>query len=127
MPEASATSDALKQQIEDTHQGFIAAMDDDFNTASALGHLFDFVRAINNARDSGLDAAGLEDAQSLLLELTGVLGLQLEKQASIKAGEAAPFVDLLVAIRTELREPEIVGTIRPDSRPACRTKYHSGR
>ena len=104
---ASVNSGVLKQQIENTEQNFVAAMDDDFNTAGALGHLFDFVRAINNARDSGLDAAGLAESQSLLLELTGVLGLQLEKQTSVKAGEAAPFIDLLVAIRTELRDQKL--------------------
>jgi len=103
----SILSDALKQQIEDTRQNFIAAMDDDFNTASALGCLFDFVRTINNARDSGLDATGLGEAQSLLLELAGVLGLQLEKQISAEAGKADPFVDLLVAIRTELRNQKL--------------------
>jgi cysteinyl-tRNA synthetase len=108
-PDASSSmpSGVLKQQIEDTRQNFIEAMDDDFNTASTLGHLFDFVRAINNARDSGLDAAGLGEAQSLLIELTGILGLQLEKQASAETSKADPFVDLLVKMRSELRDQKL--------------------
>jgi cysteinyl-tRNA synthetase len=100
-------SDELIKLIETTRQGFIEAMDDDFNTASALGHLFDFIRAINHARDAGVDDAGLKPAQSLLLELTGILGLQLDKKSSFDGGEAPPFIDLLVEIRTEMRTQKL--------------------
>ncbi len=58
-------------------QGFLAAMDDDFNTAAAMSHLFDLVRAINQARDAGAGGESLSQAQSKLKELAGVLGLQL--------------------------------------------------
>jgi len=101
------SSDRLEKQIEITRNAFIETMDDDFNTAGALGHLFDFVRAINFARDEGLDEAGLKPAQDLLLELTGILGLQLNKNTSFKEGEASPFIELLLEIRTELRAQKI--------------------
>jgi cysteinyl-tRNA synthetase len=67
---------ALEKQIEASRQGFIEAMDDDFNTAGALGHLFDLVRAINQARDAGVDEDSLSQAQALLRELAGVFGLR---------------------------------------------------
>ena len=41
-------------------------------------------------------------AQSLLRELCGVLGFTLSS-ASASSQEAAPFIDLLVGVRTELR------------------------
>src|SRR5687767_5810894 len=44
---------ALTVQTELTQKGFAEAMDDDFNTAGALGKIFDLVRAINTARDAG--------------------------------------------------------------------------
>ena len=97
----------LPIQMEATRRGFTAAMDDDFNTAGALGALFDLVRAINQARDMGLAQSELEPAQRLLLELTGVLGLQLDKQPEPKGGEAAPFIDLLLEIRQELRAQKL--------------------
>jgi len=97
----------LPIQIEATRRGFIAAMDDDFNTAGALGHLFDLVRAINQARDLGLGAEELSQAQELLLELSGVLGLQLDKQPETEEGKAAPFVDLLLEVRAELRAQKL--------------------
>ncbi len=96
---------ALDEQTEKTRSGFEAAMDDDFNSAAALGHLFDLVRVINAARDAGATAAQLQPAQQTLCDLAGVLGLDLTKQPPQKQGhaEAAPFIDLLVEIRTDLR------------------------
>ena len=58
--------------------GFVEAMDDDFNTAGALGYLFELVTAINRARDAGVGGEPFAAAQATLLELAGVLGLQLE-------------------------------------------------
>jgi cysteinyl-tRNA synthetase len=86
--------------------GFNTAMEDDFNTAGALGHIFDLVRGINQARDEGVAEEVLESAQSTLLELTGVLGLRLEKEPEVKR-EAAPFIDLLVEVRQELRQAKL--------------------
>ena len=92
----------LKAQIEATRAGFTDSMDDDFNSAGALGYLFELVRVINQARSDGAKAEELETAQDLLRELTGVLGLRLEKADS--GGLAAnPFVDLLLELRTQLR------------------------
>ncbi len=55
---------------------FIEAMDDDFNTAKALGVLFDLAGAINQAGDAGLSFIG---ARSVLSELArDVLGLKLD-------------------------------------------------
>ncbi|MDX1438246.1 MAG: cysteine--tRNA ligase, partial [Anaerolineales bacterium] len=64
-----ALLEALRDQAEATRAGFEKSMDDDFNTAGALGQIFDLVRAINQARDGGLDGAGLKPAQDLVREL----------------------------------------------------------
>ncbi len=97
---------SLDKQMLATRQGFTESMEDDFNTAGALGYLFDLVRAVNQARDNGVGPEGLSQAQSLLLEFTGVLGLELER-AGAGAGEVAPFVDLLIEVRTELRDQKL--------------------
>ncbi|MCJ7702270.1 MAG: cysteine--tRNA ligase [Anaerolineales bacterium] len=107
-PDASgAPTDDLETQIQIVRQRFLQVMDDDFNTAGALGHLFDFVRAINQARDSGVDDVGLRPAQDCLLELTGVFGLRLDKEQDTGGAQAAPFIDLLLEIRTELRAQKL--------------------
>ena len=91
----------LSGQLKTTAAGFVTSLDDDFNTAGALAHLFDLVRAINHGRDAGLEAEALGKAQAVLLDLTGVLGLRIEQSPSDKSID--PFVDLLLAIRSELR------------------------
>jgi cysteinyl-tRNA synthetase len=96
----------LKTQMQETKEGFLKAMDDDFNTAGALGNLFDLVRVINQARADGVDQASLESAQDLLLELTGTLGLRLQIQEKGNA-EASQLVELLIEVRNELRSRKV--------------------
>jgi cysteinyl-tRNA synthetase len=98
--------ESLARQVQLTRQGFTDSMDDDFNSAGALGHLFELVRAINQARDAGVSLVALQQAQHTLLELTAILGMQLERPAAV-AGEATPFVDLLVELRTDLRKQKL--------------------
>ena len=93
---------ALAEQVEGARSGFDRGMDDDFNTSAALSCLFDLVRSINQARDAGVRQEELQAAQDSLRMLGGVLGLRLqEARSQVKA--AAPFIDLLVEIRGELR------------------------
>ena len=107
--EESAPSEAiqpLQEQMEATRQGFEQAMDDDFNTAGALGYLFELVRAINQGRDTGLAADDLSQAQDLLRQLAGVFGLRLDLPAR-QDTSAAPFIELLVELRRELRSQKL--------------------
>jgi cysteinyl-tRNA synthetase len=82
---------------------FVAAMDDDLNTSVALATIFELVRSINVARDAGVSGAAFEAAQTELRTLCGVLGLTLEAGPS-KVAEAAPFIELLIELRAELRK-----------------------
>jgi cysteinyl-tRNA synthetase len=99
---SGAEVDALAAAADQARTGFLEAMDDDFNTAGALGYLFELVTAINRARDASVGGASVAAAQATLLELTGVLGLQLETSQP-QGAEAAPFIDLLLELRTKLR------------------------
>ncbi len=95
----------LAQAAEQARIGFETAMDDDFNSAGALGHLFELVRAINEARTAGIDQENLGAAQDVLCKFAGVFGLSLTQKDQLDA-EAAPFIDLLLEIRRELRTAE---------------------
>ncbi len=110
MRPASSTGDGAGEQAEAlsrarvaAQSGFEAAMDDDFNTPAALAQLFDLARAINQARDAGLGSGPLEEAQSTLRQLASVLGLTLDSSA-LRRQDIAPFVDLLVETRQQLRD-----------------------
>jgi cysteinyl-tRNA synthetase len=98
--------EVLDQQVQDTRSGFVDAMDDDFNTAGALGQLFDLVRALNSARDAGASSDELAPGQEALNHLAGVLGLRLERPQASRA-QAEPFIDLLVEVRDRMRQHKL--------------------
>jgi len=96
----------LQKKTDQVKKLFLKSMDDDFNSAGAMGHLFDFVKEINLARDKGADPEYLLAAQDVLKEFTGVLGLELELPEA-QAGDAGQYIDLLIEIREKLRENEL--------------------
>ncbi len=100
-----AETEALYAKTAETRDAFIQAMDDDINTAGALGHIFELVRLINASRDAGATDEQLRPAQNTLRELTSVLGLELkEKEGS---GDADKFIDLLLEVRSEVRTQKL--------------------
>jgi cysteinyl-tRNA synthetase len=102
--EQGAQVDQLGAATVAAREHFIESMDDDFNTAGAMAGLFELVRAINTARDAGVGPTALGLAQAQLRELAGVFGLTLEASLSWHPQEAAPFIELLIELRAELRK-----------------------
>jgi len=100
---ASSEVEDLAALAAQTDERFHQAMDDDFDSPVAVAALFDLARAINRARTEGRDSAQVELAREKLVELAGVLGLVLEADEQQSAGDAAPFIDLLVGVRDQLR------------------------
>ncbi|WP_283169761.1 cysteine--tRNA ligase [Curtanaerobium respiraculi] len=80
---------------------FIFAMDDDFNTAGALGQVFTLVSELNaqlgDATCSISDVPILRDARAEIVELLGVFGIDLEG-----AGQAEDYPQEVVALAKEL-------------------------
>jgi cysteinyl-tRNA synthetase len=96
-PQIGAASVAL--EASPFRERFFEAMDRDLNTPQAVAALFDLAREINRTRDEG---QAVEEAQATLHELADVLGLTLaEDEESIAA---APFIQLLIELRDELRQ-----------------------
>jgi cysteinyl-tRNA synthetase len=83
-PVEKKTNQGFKNSIDRLKQGFIQAMDDDFNTPQALSKLFEIVTVFNTAYEN--DIAGLDYAGIVLEELSSVLGLDLKVQAGIDQG-----------------------------------------
>ncbi len=95
-------NDALASAAARTREAFVTAMDDDFSTPQAIAALHDLAHEINRARGEGQSPQALAPAQATLRELAGILGLTLEAPASAQIA-AAPFVELLVKVRNDLR------------------------
>jgi cysteinyl-tRNA synthetase len=92
----------LQTQEDKTRQEFTDAMDEDFNTAGAMGSIFDLVRSINQARAEGSTNQELESAQKCFNQLTAVLGLVIDEKERVGSG-ADDFINLLLDLRQELR------------------------
>lgn len=97
----------FKKEVEKASQDFETFMQDDFNTSGALSVLFNLVRLINQMRDEGAMNAELKIGQATLLNLTEILGLRLEKEKT-EIGQAADgFINLLLEVRTQVREQKL--------------------
>ena len=113
---------AAGPDVKPLRDKFLAAMDDDFNTAIAIATLFDFLRVVNKYVDQhGLEAkkpaaelATLDAMLLVLRELTGVLGLFLQppKQSAGGADEGlvAKLMELVIEIRANARKAKDFAT-----------------
>lgn len=86
--------------IEERKNEFIAAMEDDLNTADALAAIFMLVRDINTAIANSAGKATLEACADMFDQLTGVLGLVYNRKTEALDSE----VEALIEKRTEARK-----------------------
>ena len=101
--ELNADEKQLLEQADEYRKNFETAMDDDFNTADAMAAVFDLVKFINSNVTSGNSKAFIESLNSVLLKLTGVLGLDiLEKDSA--ADEDAGWIEELIEERTQAKK-----------------------
>jgi cysteinyl-tRNA synthetase len=95
----------LLEEVAELRHQFVEAMDDDFNTARAQGHLFEMAKAINRVADqtdgSAVEQAALPAAGRHLRELGEMIGLFWGNRAE----EAPPpaEVEALARKRDEAR------------------------
>ena len=80
-------------------QEFIDAMDDDFNTADAIGVLFSMVREINTMVAEGAGKVAIEAAITLFDELTYVLGLVYNRKTDDLDAEVEALIEQRTAAR----------------------------
>ncbi|MDD4857002.1 MAG: cysteine--tRNA ligase [Candidatus Krumholzibacteria bacterium] len=109
-PPRSKTGEAEKLEalVDEVMKDFTAAMDDDFNSAEAIGHVFHLVREVNRIRGEGEDspvqeASVFEKIRDALGVFDSILGLF--KDGLPKAGLGIPReVEDLVAERERARK-----------------------
>lgn len=95
--------DPLRSAIAAAENGFIKSMDDDFNTAGALGSVFDLVRAVN-VHLTGKevpDKEGLESARAFFDKANNILGFFA---GEIKSADGTAEIEALIAERNAARE-----------------------
>ena len=91
----------LSALAEETRDRFHAAMRDDFDTPRAVAALFDLARAVNRVAAAG-GSPSLPAARDTLVELAGILGLDLTRDHDAVASDED--VKTLMAVLIEVRE-----------------------
>ncbi|MDR0883921.1 MAG: cysteine--tRNA ligase [Oscillospiraceae bacterium] len=95
---------AVLDRLESHRTSFIAALEDDLNTADALAALFALARDINAKVLDGEPSRRLcKAALKLFDELTGVLGLLQPETRKVNDDKTAE-IEALIAARTEARK-----------------------
>ncbi len=90
---------AFAAALEGYKQSFIEAMDDDLNTADAIGVLFELVRAVNTFVTEKHSKAAIDNAARAFDELTDVLGISTDAKIEEFPEEAVRLLNE----RTEAR------------------------
>jgi len=96
---------ATKKEME---AKFIEAMDEDFNTAQALGHIFELVKAVNKTLDeANISKKGLEVIDEvysyLVMIIQDVLGVKLKLEVEVN-NISADLIELILELRRNARE-----------------------
>lgn len=89
-------SEAEKAQLAELlkyKDKYIEAMDDDLNTAGAIGAIFELIRDINTDLRSKVSKEFAEEAWKILDELTGVLGILRKEDDSCVDSELQALID----------------------------------
>lgn len=85
--------------IEERKAEFIAAMEDDLNTADALAAIFVLVRDINNTIASGAKKETLLACADIFDQLTGVLGLVYNRKEEVLDSDIEALIEERTAAR----------------------------
>jgi cysteinyl-tRNA synthetase len=109
----------IAARVESARTEFSAAMQDDLNTAGALGAIFDLVRTLNSAIDAGElgkeDVPGIRDAFDIFDRVLGVLSLRRaeEERPPVPVDEIERLIEARHAARRR-RDFAAADTIRHD-------------
>ncbi|MBQ7170525.1 MAG: cysteine--tRNA ligase [Synergistaceae bacterium] len=98
--------DGYRSQLDGLHAKFAEAMNDDFNTAAALGVLFDVVYLINTSlkENATLPADFFTLSKSALDEYDSILGVIGSDDAETEHDEESAEIERLIQERTEARK-----------------------
>lgn len=100
-----AQGEKIDKMIEEAEEAFTEAMDDDFNTALAIGGIFDFTKEINKMiKENKMNKNDAEKLSEVYLRLLNVLGLDLENATISVDSQESDLTEKLVQILIDLRQ-----------------------
>ena len=101
--QTEAMTDEERKRFEKTAEfvtAFETAMDDDFNTADAISAVFELVKYANTTADAGSSAEYLKGLLDILVKLTDVLGIIVDKKEELLDAD----IEALIQERQDARK-----------------------
>ncbi len=100
----TAAAEEILAELNAFENKFAEALEDDLNTADAIGTLFDLVRYVNkNILTPDAAKGTLEAARSIFDKLTGILGIVYNEEGEKEDGDTA-LIEALIEERTAARK-----------------------
>lgn len=104
IPETSDNDAGLKGKLAEIKEGFLEAMDNDFNTPDALSIIFNYIRDVNRELDGGnISKSVLKDIKSFLTDFEAIFGIDFSKKICTD-DKTNDLLDVIVDIREKLRQ-----------------------
>ena len=108
--EGAGSAKSLLAAAQDAKAAFYEAMDDDFNTALAISHLFALSKEINiyyndvTTGGTAFDAANFAKVRAVYAEMAEVIGIFEAKEEKADDGLVDSLMELLLKLRQKARE-----------------------
>ncbi len=96
----------LKEQFEirSNKKSIAESMDDDFNTAKAIGYLFNIANIVNSVEENPQNASVMKEAKEIFDTFgTGIFGLVFETEIKSK-GLADDLMNIFIKLRADARQ-----------------------
>lgn len=107
---SSGSGAALLEKAEKLRSEFFEAMDDDFNTALAISHMFTLSKEINIyyqdvvSGNVEADAQQIRQVRDIYMEMAEIIGILEADSADSNDGLADKLMEIIIGIRQEARK-----------------------
>jgi len=97
-------AEQLRGWIQKMQGSFSSSREADWDAVAAVGYLLDLAKAMEKAKEAGVEAGLLDQARAQLRQSLAAWGARWESAKGESSAEAGPLVDLLIQVRSRLRE-----------------------
>jgi cysteinyl-tRNA synthetase len=104
-PETASNNEEILKLIGQNKQDIIEAMDDDFNTAKSMGHLFEIARIVNSQPENSPGNQEIMQAAKVVFDTIGNEVFGIEFDTSLPGeGLAEDLMSLIIELRAQARK-----------------------
>jgi hypothetical protein len=100
---AARAGEILRQQVDEAGQKLAATADEYPDLADLASDIYDLAKAVDEARETGVEESLISQARAGLRQLLIAWSSQLADSPTEAVASIAPFVELLIDLRSQLR------------------------